>query len=55
VAPKRRPLDDMERAVERIRALFPGSDERDEQRDMRQTQPLQSESAEPLDRLRIPG
>ena len=51
---ERRPLDDMERAVERIRALFPACDELADRRDKRQPGP-HTQSAEPLDRLRIPG
>jgi mitochondrial fission protein ELM1 len=53
-AGERRPLDDMERTVERIRSLFPAGDELADRRDQRQPQ-LQPQSAEPLDRVRIPG
>lgn len=53
-APPRQPLDDMQRAVERIRQFFPDLGESTDRRDQDQPFALPPQTP-PLDRLRIPG
>lgn len=54
-APPRQPLDDMQRAVARIRQLFPPHGASADRRDQRQPIAPPLQTPPPLDRLRIPG
>jgi uncharacterized protein len=54
-APPRQPLDDMQRAVDRIRQLLPGLGRSADRRDQRHPIAAPPQIPPPLDRLRIPG